>query len=204
MHNTLAIAISLSAFVWIPAAAHAQGSGAHDPDIKEIAAYRLSIPALNKVLQATKNLAEAAKRDPRFTKQAALKAEIKKLEDKDERTEAEEMRLDKLREEAEQTKKTLDLGNNTNTLAEMAAAIEKEPMAAKALADAGISAREYAKFILAYFQAGMVASMIKQGVIKEVPAQMAATLNPENLKFVQEHEAEFDAFAKAMKALEIQ
>ena len=72
----------------------------------------------------------------------------------------------------------------------------------KALANAGISSREFAKFTLAYFQAGMVAGMMKQGLIKEVPKELAATVNMENVKFVQEHEAELAALAAAMKAIE--
>jgi len=204
MFKTLTIRVVLCAFVLIPAAAHAQAGTANDPDLKEILAYRLSTPALNKVVQATKNLAEAARNDPRFTKQAALKAEIKKLQDKEERTEAEDARLEKLREEAEQAEQALNVANNTNTLSEMAAAIEKEPLAAKALAGAGISAREYGKFILAYFQAGMVAGMLKQGVIKELPKEMTATVNMENVTWVQEHEAELEAFQKTMKAMEMQ
>lgn len=202
MHSTLALVVGLYAFLLIPAAAHAQGAGASDPDLKEVAAYRLSIPALNKVLQATKNLTAAAKNDPRFQKQAALEAEIKKLEAKDELTDADEARLEKLRAEADEAEEKLDVAADTNTLSEMAARIEKEPLAAKALADAGITAREYAKFALAYFQAGMVASLLDSGTIKEVPPELAATMNVENLKFVREHATELEAFSQEMKALE--
>jgi hypothetical protein len=53
---------------------------------------------------------------------------------------------------------------------------------------------------MAAFQAGMVAGMMKQGLIKEVPPEMAATVNMDNVKFVQEHEAELEAFGKTMKA----
>lgn len=202
MSKTLKLALGLYVLLFSPAAALAQIPGTDDPDYKEVLAYRLTIPALTKVMQATQNMAEAARSDPRFIKQAALKEEIKTLEEKEERTEAEETRLEKLRADAAQLEERLNPADSGKTLSDMAAAIEKEPLAAKALAGAGISARDYAKFLLAYFQAGMVAGMIKQGLVKEVPNEMAGSINMENVKFVQEHEAELEAFAKAMKALE--
>jgi hypothetical protein len=202
MLTTLAITLGLYAFALTPAAVQAQGAGVNDPDFKEVVAYRLTMPALNKVAQAAKNMAEAARNDPRFAKQAALKAEIKKLDAKEERTEAEDARLDELRAQLEQAEEKSNPAGDAKTLSDMAAAMEKEPLTRKALADAGISAREFAKFSLAYLQAGMVAGMMKQGLIKEVPKELAATVNMENVKFVQEHEAELEAFAKAMKAIE--
>jgi len=205
MFKRLATALGFLAIVLVSTLAHAQSAAQaaqNDPDFKEVVAYQLTVPALNKVAQASKNIAATAKSDPRFAKQAELKAEIKKLEDKDERTDAEDARLDKLRAELEEAEDQTSVGDKANTLAEMAAAIEKEPVARKALADAGISAREFVKFGLAYFQAGMVAGMMKQGLIKEVPKELAATVNMENVKFVQEHEAELAALAAAMKAIE--
>jgi hypothetical protein len=194
------IRLAACAFVLIPSLAVAQVPGTNDPDFKEVVAYTLTLPALQKVMQATTNMAEAAKNDPRYQKQAALKAEIEKLEQKDERTEAEDARLEKLHADIEQLEQSSNpTDNNSQTLSQMAAAIEREPLAAKALASAGISAREYAKFMLAYFQAGMVAGMMKQGLVKEVPKDLASSINMENVKFVQEHEGELQAFAETMK-----
>jgi hypothetical protein len=204
MFKALAVTVGLYALMLIPARAYAQVPAANDPDLKELVAYRLTVPALNKVIQATKNMAEAAKNDPRFKKQAALQAEIQKLEAKDERTDADEERLAQLRADLDEEEQKSGMADDAKTLSEIAAAMEKEPLAAKALADAGISARDYAKFTMAAFQAGMVAGMMKQGLIKEVPPEMAATVNMENVKFVQEHEAELEAFGKTMKALEKQ
>jgi hypothetical protein len=202
MLKKIAFTIGLCALVLIPVAASAQNPATNDPDMKELLAYRLTLPTLDKVVQATKNMAAAAKSDPRFIKHAALEKEIKTLEQKEERTDADEARLEKLKEELEQADEKLNFSENTKTLSDMAAAIEKEPLAAKALADAGMSAREYSKFALAYFQAAMVAGMMKQGMIKEVPAELKATVNMDNVKFVQEHEAELEAFGKAMKSIE--
>ena len=200
MLNTLKIAVTLLVLT-LPAAARAQLPGTNDPDYKELVAYRLTIPTLNKVVQATKTLAESARKDPRFQKMQALGAEIKKLEAKEERSEADETRLEQLKEELEKSQQSVMTSEDTKTLSQMAAAINREPLFKNALASAGLDAREYAKFSLAYFQAAMVAGMMKSGMIKEVPKEMAAAVNMENVKFVQEHEAEMAAFAKAMEAL---
>ena len=200
MYNTLKIRLAACAVILIPALVAAQVPGSNDPDFKEVVAYRLTLPALQKVMTATTNMAAAAKSDPRYLKQAAIKGEIEKLEAKDDRTDAEEERLEKLHADLEQMEQaTTNIADNTKTLSEMAAAIEREPLAAKALAGAGISAREYVTFVLASFQAGMVAGMMKQGLIKEVPKDLAATVNMDNVKFMQDHDAEFQAFANAMK-----
>ena len=47
----------------------------------------------------------------------------------------------------------------------------------------------------------MIAGMMKSGLVKEVPKELAASVNMDNVKFVQEHEAELAAFAKAMEGL---
>ena len=202
MLKTLRIALGLSTALFIAMPAFAQMPRPNDPDAKELAAYQLTVPALNKVLQATKNLAEAARNDPRFKKQAALKAEIKKLEQKEEPTEADQARIEQLRDELEKMQQSVLPKSDNQTLTQMAAAMEKEPAFAQALASAGITAREYAKFLFAYMSAGMVAGMMEQGVIKEVPKELAGSMNPDNIKFVQAHKAEMQAFQETMKSLD--
>ena len=44
-----------------------------------------------------------------------------------------------------------------------------------------------AKFMLAYMQAGMIHGMMKSGMIKEVPKNLAAQVSMENVKFFKEH-----------------
>jgi hypothetical protein len=177
-------------------AVSAQVPGTDDPDFKEVQAYRLTVPAMNKVIQATKNIFEGMKSDPRYLKQQKLKAEIKALEDKSDPTEAESERLEKLRADLQQLESSVFNTNDTKTLSGMAKALQKEPVTAKALSAAGLEPREYAKFTLAYFQAAMV-----QGMVKEVPKNLEALVNMENVKFIQEHEAEVTAFGKTMEAL---
>jgi len=48
----------------------------------------------------------------------------------------------------------------------------------------------------------MVAGMMEQGVIKEVPKELAGSMNPENIKFFQAHKAEMQEFQKTMQSLE--
>jgi hypothetical protein len=155
------------------------------------------------VMQAQRDLADAMKADPRFIKVEGLRAEIEKLREKDDMTEADEARLEKLEEEMNQAK-GIDSSNDDNpqTLSQMAAAINDVPAARAALAGAGLDAREYTKFSLTAMQAGMIAGMMKAGILKEVPKELAATVNMENVKFMQEHEAEVEAFAKLMAGKE--
>jgi hypothetical protein len=192
--------LSLALLVAAPAAA--QVPGANDPDARELAAYTLTVPALDKALAATRNMVTAAKSDPRFQKAEALKAEIKTLEAKEEPGEADTARLEKLRAELDAAEEAIFPDASNQTLSEMEAAMKKEPLLAKALADAGMAPRDYAKFLFAYLASGTVASMLEQGVIKEVPKELAGSLNPENVKFFQTHKAEVEAFQKAMEALE--
>ena len=203
MLNSFRNAVSAVLVLLVPAAVLAQTPGTNDPDYKEVVAYRLTVATMNKVMQAQRELTDAMKQDPRFIKVEGLQAEIKKLREKDDMTEADEARLEKLEEELSQAKGT-DSSNNNNaqTLSQMAAAINNVPAAKAALAGAGLDAREYAKFSLAAMQAGMIAGMMKSGVVKEVPKELAAAVNMENVKFMQEHEAEVEAFARLMAGKE--
>lgn len=195
----LTLVLALAVLVAAPAAA--QVPGVNDPDAKELAAYTLTVPALDKALAATRNMVTAAKSDPRFQKQVALKAEIKKLEAKEEPTDADTAKLEKLHAELEAAEQAIFPSASNQTLSEMEAAMQKEPLMAKALADAGMAPRDYAKFLFTYMAAGMVAGMMEKGVIKEMPKELTATLNPANVTFFQAHKAEVDAFQKAMEAL---
>ena len=202
MFNSFRLALTLSITALVAAPVFAQLPGLNDPDAKELAAYKLTLPVLDKVVVATKNLVTAAKNDPRFKQQAAVKAEIKKLEAKEEPTEADDARLEKLRADLERMDYSLLPDTQASTLSQMDAAMRKEPMLANALTSAGLTPREYAKFLFAFMSAGAVAGMLEQGVIKEVPKELASSLHPENIKFFQTHKAEVEAFTKAMEALE--
>ena len=200
--RSTALAAALSCVVCTTVFA-AQGlPGTNDPDYKELVAYRLTLPTMQKMAQATRNLAAAIKNDPRFKRQQALEAELKKLQEKEEPTEADSARVEKLQAELEQLENSSGMSmTDAKTLSDMAAAINKEPIFAKSLADAGVEPREYAKFMLAFFQASMIHGMMKSGLVKEVPKDLAASVNMDNVKFIAEHEKELEAFAKEMESL---
>ena len=188
------VAIALAVSFALPATARAQS----DADARELAAYRLSMDALRKVDAAMQVMAEEMKNDPKFQAHARLNAEIEALEKKDERTEAEDAQLEELRTKLGALEdETPAILNDAKTLGEMEASIAKFPPLAKGLRAAGMPPREYAKFMMALIQAGMAAGMKKQGLIKELPKDVP----PENVRFMEEHEADFKALQEKWQKL---
>ena len=173
----------------------AQGARPSDADLKEIANYKLTMETVEKVKVATRAMIAEIKKDPKYQQLLKLEAEIDALEKKDDRTEAEDAKLAALNEEKEKLESASDgplsLGQ-ANSLSEMEANIRKSPPIANALQSAGMSPREYSTFMMAMIQASMVAGFKKAGMMKELPKEV----NPENVKFIEEHEAEL----KAMQA----
>jgi hypothetical protein len=197
-------ALSLASVVllWSATTLAAQpASGTDDPDYKEIMAFRLTMPTVQKMVEGTRNMAAAIKNDPRFKRHQAIEAELDKLREKDELTDADQARMQKLETELEELQDDGISLNSNATLSEMAASINKEPIMKKALADAGVDARDYAKFMLAYFQAAMVHGMMKSGLVKDVPKDLAATVNMDNVKFLADHETELAAVMKEFESL---
>ena len=175
-----------------------------DADTKEILSYRLTLDGLKQFAAATRHMVEAAKSDPRYREMTTLQAELKALEDKDELTEADEARSEKLRTQIEALEDSMpNAGINasdTKSLSDMEAAIGKEPLMKNALNAAGMSARDYAKFTIAFFQAAMVHGMQKSGLVKEIPKDLQATLNMENIKFVEANQAAINALMAEFQA----
>jgi len=197
MHPIRAVLVTLSALiVLLPSALAAQGGAA--ADLKEIQAYQLTVPALKQVMVATRNLIVAMETDPRYQRITKLEAELKRLEDKDQPTAVESERIEKIVTEMESIRSSVNIMGNDKSLSEIEAAAAKEPLVANAFKAAGISARDYAKFIGAFFQAATLQGMQKSGAIKEIPKDV----NPANLKFVEEHAAEFEAFMKELETFD--
>lgn len=173
----------------------AQGARPSDADLKEVANYKLTMETVEKVKVATRAMIAEIKKDPKYQRLMKIEAEIDALEKKDDRTEAEDAKLAALNEEKEKLESASDgplsLGQ-ANSLSEMEANIRKSPPIANALESAGMSPREYSTFMMAMIQASMVAGFKKAGMMKELPKDV----NPENVKFIEEHEAEL----KAMQA----
>jgi DNA repair exonuclease SbcCD ATPase subunit len=185
------------------------------PDEKELAAYRLTVPTMNKVVAAMRTMMKEMATDPAHQRMMKLEdeiesveAQIEKLNEKDELTKADEARseslsaqLEKLRMQKEQMEES-ESGNNAmqgaNTLTEMEQGIRKTPVFARALQREGLAPREYAKFIIAMLQAGTIYGM-SQGKVDY--ARLPAGVNPENVKFIGEHQSDLEAMQKEFEAM---
>jgi hypothetical protein len=197
-------------------AAQLLAQGALTADEKEIAAYKLTMPTLNKVVTAMRSMAKEMMQDPKYQqvmkveKQIAdAQGEITKLEAKTEMTEADGAKvealteqLEKLREQKEQLEQSLEAGNpmdgNAKTLTEMEQNIKRVPMFTRALEREGLSPREFSKFMLAMLQAGMVHGF-SQGKVDY--SKLPPGINPENVKFIDEHQAELEALRKEFESI---
>ena len=196
-----------SMIVSLVSAPSAQTAGFSAADSKELASYRLTMETTKKVYALMRSVAKEMASDPKAQALQKTKTEIEALSKKDELTDAESARLEKLQMQAEQQEEELEQaagGLNLNTaqnLNEMEAAIKANPRFMAALSGAGLTARDYSKYILASLMAGMVAGFQKSGMLKELPKELKE-VNPENVKFMFDHEAELAAMRKEMEMLE--
>jgi len=173
----------------------------NDADAKEIASYRLTMDAVNKLAVAMRAAAEEAKKDPRYQEVDRIKTELDTLRKKDEPSEAEQARIEELSTKQAALEKQIEgpgLFNDANTLDDMEKAVRREPLLSGALAKAGMSPREFAKFTFAMVSASFAAGMQKSGMLKELPKDV----NAENVKFIIEHEAELQKLQQEMKGSE--
>lgn len=171
-----------------------------ESDLKEVSTYKLTVPVLKQVVLATRNLVAAMPSDPRFQRAQKLKAEMAAMSaamEKGEPTEADVEKIQKIGQEIEAIEGSLNIMGGQKSLDEIEAAALREPLVGKAMKAAGLSAREYAKFMAALLQASMIAGFQKEGMLKTVPKEA----NLENVKFVEQHAAELAAFMKEMEAL---
>lgn len=170
-------------------------------DEKELATYTLTMPTVRKMMEASRLMAEEEAKDPKVQERNKLKARIDALEAKDELTDAESSELDKLRERLDALDEAADNDpasgrDNPKTLAEMEAQIKAHPGAARALAAAGLTPREFARCTMALLQAALVEGF-SQG--KAELDKLPAGVNPANVKFIREHKAELEAMQKALE-----
>ena len=167
-------------------------------DEKAIAAYRLTMPTVKKAMAVTESFVAELAKDPKVQEMQKLKAQIKSLDEKEELTEAQQAELEKLREREEALEQEMDRAvgfSNNQTLADMEAAMTKEPAAMRALAREGLTPREYALCMMTLLQASMVEGF-SQG--KADLSKLPPGVNPENVKFVREHKAELEAMQTAL------
>jgi hypothetical protein len=158
-----------------------------DPDLKEMSTYVLTMDTLHKVDRAMRSFIAAAQKDPRYQEQQKLEAELEQIKGKEEPTEADEKRMEAIGERLESLEKDAGMSwNNANTISEMAAEVQRQPLMAASLQREGLTAREFSKFMLGMIQAGFAAGLQKAGLLKTTPEGT----NPANIKWVLEHEAE--------------
>src|SRR5215831_1738904 len=153
---TISSSLALLLFLF-SSTARAQGTRktADDPDMKELAAYTLTMDGLNKVDRVNKAIVAAIQKNP-------------SLAPKDDD----------------------DSGGDTKTLDDMAKKLNSIPVLASALKQEGMPARDYAKFTMAMLQASF-GLMAKQMSAKSgKPFQPPAGLNPANITFVEQHQAD--------------
>jgi hypothetical protein len=187
------------------ASAAAQSSAFSAADSKELASYRLTMESVKKAHDATRAVFGEVSQDPKYQALMKVKKEIAELEKKEELTDAEQTRLDALREQAQQQEEALESNSGlnmsqANTLDEMEAQVKAFPPMVRALGKVGMTPREYSKFMLTMMMSAMVAGFQKSGVIKEIPPQLKE-IHPDNVKFVLEHEAELQAMQKELERL---
>lgn len=200
----------LAAASWAPLLAQSKA------DEKELASYALTLPTLKKVAAAMRTMSQEMMSDPKvqqlmkFEEQIEqLEKQLEPLEAKDEPTDAESAKMEsineqieKLRERREQAQEAMETDapnmNNAQSLDDMERGINAFGPMARALKAQGLSAREYAKFMMAMLQAGMIYGF-SQGKVDY--AKLPAGVNPENVKFIATHKAELDAMQQEFAAM---
>lgn len=204
MNRYIRIALAASLIMSLSSSLDAQTSGFSPADSKELASYRLTMETTKKFYALMRAIMQEVASDPKAQALRKTKAEIDALSKKDELTDAESERLEKLQAQAEQEEDALEHANagiNMNqaqSLNEMEAAIKANPRFLAAVTKAGLTPREYSKYALASLMAGMVAGFQKSGMLKQLPPDLKE-VNPENVKFILDHEAELTAMQKEME-----
>jgi DNA repair exonuclease SbcCD ATPase subunit len=168
-------------------------------DQKELASYTLTMPNVRKTATAIQRFQAIAAKNPKLQQAAKIQAEIDALEQKDTLTAAEEARLEKLQAQAEALDEEIDreVGMNANgSIDEIVARIEREPEAKAVLAREGLTPRDFAKTMLTLLQAAMIKGFSQGGKVDM--AKLPPGVNPANIKFVEEHEAELKKLQAAL------
>lgn len=176
---------------------------ASDPDMKELAAYTLTMDSLNKIDRVNRDLAAALEKDPKYGERIRIGKELAQLKAKSETTPADDKRIEELEARADKLDEANDAKDSSDakTLSEMEQKINSIPPMAGALRQEGVSARDYAKFMLAMMQAGFAAAAQQMSAKSGKPMQLPEGINPANVKFVQEHEAELKKMEEGYSAL---
>jgi hypothetical protein len=168
-------------------------------DEKELASYTLTMPTVRKVANAMKAFNELESKDPKVRELEKIKKEIETLENKDDLTDAEAEKIEQLRQRADVLDEEIERENpaSASTLADMEAQIKKQPEAVAILSKEGIAPREFAKTVMALFQAAMVVGF-SQGKVDM--AKLPPGINPANVTFFQQNQKELEEIQRQMQA----
>ncbi len=123
---------------------------------RELAGYRLTQPVFERFGHASRLIAAATRDDPRFDESPLF------------------------------TRDVAVLGDAPAMAAELDARLRGEPALADALRTAGLTSREYTTFALGLVAARLAHGFVAAGVLRSVPAGVAA----DNVAFVERHQAE--------------
>lgn len=179
----LALSTLFMALATAPAAGQASTDAA---DLREVQAYRLSMPKLNQLNQAMADLYRQRDADPAYQQVLKKKKELATLNEKDELTDAERERLEQLEREIEEGEQGEDGSEDKDqSLSALAQRMASDPRVAGALKRANLAAREAATMQLALLQVAFAVGMKESGAIKEIPKDV----NPDNVKFYQANRA---------------
>src|SRR6266481_3772349 len=130
---TFVLAIAAALLLASTAAAQPRRAAQRDPDLTELAAYRLTTATLQKVIVVADAFGQALQNDPKYRSFIAAQKELKALQAKDEPTPAEAQRMEALEEQLEQMSDAIDGGGDAQTLADMERKITTMPHMAEAL-----------------------------------------------------------------------
>ena len=198
MHYGIAAALAVASTMALPAPADAPQYPT-EADRLAIQSYRLTMPKLEQLSRAYIALARVAQSDPQMQALKKVHAELDALHAKQELTDADERRIEQLEAEIaeieQRTEGVLDM-QETQSIAEAARRLDAHPHFAAAVKSAGLSTREFATLQMALFQAMFARGFLKAGTITELPKDV----NPENVKFLQDHEAEIQKMARQWEA----
>ena len=170
-----------------------------DADAAELAYYRLTPANLEKVINVNRTVLQELLRDPKVQEGLRIDAELEALSSKAEPTEADEKRIAELEARKAILEDAVDnpLGGDARTLADLESRLKRYPPMEQALRREGMAPRDYAKFWITFLQSAFAHAFQKSGMLKKLPADV----NPENVQFIADHEAEIEAMQKEFEAL---
>ena len=183
----LALTILLISLAPVPAAAQATANA----DTREVQAYRLTLPKLKQLNAAMADLHRQREAEPGYQQLLKKKKELAVLREKEDPTDSDGERMDRLEAEIREAEEAEDGSEDTKdqSLTTMAQRMAADPGIAGALKRAGLAPREAATMQLAFFQGAFAVGLLEAGTIKEIPKDV----NPDNVKFLQANRAEIKA-----------